>query len=200
MTRSSDVFLICTWTNGWANNRNAVDFGRHCAHYDVTVMRVPCVYIRVNNLEYTRIYHLFIFGVTIYCIEVVISNKFSLSNKAGFILHARIYTRIRRLSTQLFILLLLFAPSAYADCRCQSSNTLNFQCQRRHSSLSRKPSKVTEGDALLCIGTYADVYRRIRSPVYTFIQGATRYAVATHRQPQAWTSEPAAGAWSINLN
>ena len=26
--------LICTWTNGWANNRYAGDFGRHRAHYD----------------------------------------------------------------------------------------------------------------------------------------------------------------------
>ena len=53
-------------------------------------------------------------------------------------------------------------------------------------------------DALFCIGTYADVYRRIRSPVYTFIHGATcaMHAVETHRQPQAWTSAPAAGAYT----
>ena len=31
--------LICTWTNGWAKNRNAGDLRRHCAHYDVTLMR-----------------------------------------------------------------------------------------------------------------------------------------------------------------
>ena len=30
--------LICTWTNGWANNRNAGDLRRHRVHYDVTVM------------------------------------------------------------------------------------------------------------------------------------------------------------------
>ena len=29
---------ICAWTNGWANNRDAGDLRRHCAHYDVTVM------------------------------------------------------------------------------------------------------------------------------------------------------------------
>ena len=31
--------LICAWTNGWANNRDAGDLRRHRAHYDVTVMR-----------------------------------------------------------------------------------------------------------------------------------------------------------------
>ena len=31
--------LICTWTNGWANYRDAGDSRRHCAHYDVTVMK-----------------------------------------------------------------------------------------------------------------------------------------------------------------
>ena len=30
--------LICTWINGWVNNREAGDSGRHCAHYDVIVM------------------------------------------------------------------------------------------------------------------------------------------------------------------
>ena len=32
------LFLICAWTNGWVNNRDAGDLGRHRAHYDVTVM------------------------------------------------------------------------------------------------------------------------------------------------------------------
>ena len=30
--------LICVWINGWINNREAGDFRRHPAHYDVTVM------------------------------------------------------------------------------------------------------------------------------------------------------------------
>ena len=30
--------LICVWTNGWANHRDAGDLRRHRAHYDVTVM------------------------------------------------------------------------------------------------------------------------------------------------------------------
>ena len=31
--------LICTWTHGWANNREAGDLRRHCDHYDATVTR-----------------------------------------------------------------------------------------------------------------------------------------------------------------
>ena len=30
--------LICSWTNGWANNRDDRSFRCHCTHYDVTVM------------------------------------------------------------------------------------------------------------------------------------------------------------------
>ena len=30
--------LICAWTNGWVNNRNAGGLRRHRSHYDVTVM------------------------------------------------------------------------------------------------------------------------------------------------------------------
>ena len=50
VTRSFDVFLIlfywwhrfsfliCAWTNGWANNQDDGDLRRHCAYYDITVM------------------------------------------------------------------------------------------------------------------------------------------------------------------
>ena len=38
--RGALVFsLICAWINAWVNNREAGDVKRHCAHYDVTVMR-----------------------------------------------------------------------------------------------------------------------------------------------------------------
>ena len=30
--------LVCTWTNGWANSRDAGELRRLSAHYDVTVM------------------------------------------------------------------------------------------------------------------------------------------------------------------
>ena len=29
--------MICAWTNGWVNNRDADHFRRRCTHYDVTV-------------------------------------------------------------------------------------------------------------------------------------------------------------------
>ena len=41
-TKASDAELLCfrwsAWINGWANNREAGDLRRHCAHYVVTVM------------------------------------------------------------------------------------------------------------------------------------------------------------------
>ena len=35
--------LICAWTNGWANNRDADGLRRHRAHYDVTVMDIMLI-------------------------------------------------------------------------------------------------------------------------------------------------------------
>ena len=34
--------MMCAWTNGWANNRDAGDLGCHIAHCDVTVMSSYC--------------------------------------------------------------------------------------------------------------------------------------------------------------
>ena len=31
--------LICAWINGWVKNCEAGDLRRHCAHYDVTIIR-----------------------------------------------------------------------------------------------------------------------------------------------------------------
>ena len=36
--RALVFYLICAWTNSSVNNRDDGDLGRHCAHYDVTVM------------------------------------------------------------------------------------------------------------------------------------------------------------------
>ena len=36
--RSFYAFLICAWTNGWANNRGTGDLRRHHAHYEAIVM------------------------------------------------------------------------------------------------------------------------------------------------------------------
>ena len=41
--------LICAWTNGWANNRDASDFRRHGAHYDVTVMKL--YYVMISHAQ-----------------------------------------------------------------------------------------------------------------------------------------------------
>ena len=38
VTRSLMFSLICSWTNGWVNNRDAGDLRRHHTHYDVVVM------------------------------------------------------------------------------------------------------------------------------------------------------------------
>ena len=38
VTRSFDVLFYLRWINGWVNNREAGDFRRHRAHYDVIVM------------------------------------------------------------------------------------------------------------------------------------------------------------------
>ena len=46
--------LICTWTNGWVNSRDAGDLRRHCAHYDVTI---------IDNGEFNNIL------VTIHCLH-----------------------------------------------------------------------------------------------------------------------------------
>ena len=57
VTRGFDVlFFICAWTNGWANNRDAVDLRRHGAHYDITVMNL------INNLKFN------IFNLRVVCL------------------------------------------------------------------------------------------------------------------------------------
>ena len=37
-------YLICAWINGWVNHREAGDFRRHRAHYDVIVMHRPVIF------------------------------------------------------------------------------------------------------------------------------------------------------------
>ena len=39
------LYLICAWTNGWVNNREAGDLSRHRPHYDVTVIDTKCAII-----------------------------------------------------------------------------------------------------------------------------------------------------------
>ena len=40
--------LLCTWLNGWVSNREAGDSRRHCAHYDVIVMRLAS--LEISNM------------------------------------------------------------------------------------------------------------------------------------------------------
>ena len=88
------------------------------------------------------------------------------------------YTRACRHSCLYFCRRLRPAHTrAYADCRRQSSNMLNFHGQRRPALAFQPITKAPErpsprADALFCIGTYAGVFPRIRSRVYTFIHGA----------------------------
>ena len=58
--RGAFVFSeICTWINGWVNNREAGDLRRHDAHYDVTVIHQinSCVsaYTARHNSTYTHL-------------------------------------------------------------------------------------------------------------------------------------------------
>ena len=43
--------LICTWTNGWINNRDADDLRRHRAHYDVTEMYTTILFRSTGSTE-----------------------------------------------------------------------------------------------------------------------------------------------------
>ena len=68
--------------------------------------------------------------------------------------------------------------------------------QRRHSSQSRKRSKVTEGRRIVL---HRDACGRIPmhtlACLYFYPRRNLRYAVTMRRQPQAWTSALAAGAY-----
>ena len=122
--------------------------------------------------------------------------------------YAGVYTRIRRLSAQLFILLSPVAPSAYARIRRLSPSKF------KHVELSR-PAQTSAGisanyesasrspraEALFCIGPYAGVYTNTLACLYFYPRRNLRYTVAMHRQPQAWIFAPLPAhtrAWSIN--
>ena len=58
--------LICAWTNGWINNRDAGNLRRHRAHYDITVIAgqqviigftVCCSTSNVSMTQHTRMRH-----------------------------------------------------------------------------------------------------------------------------------------------
>ena len=48
--------LICVWINDWVNNREAGDFRRYCAHYDVIVMtKSRCQWYQTTWLSCTSV-------------------------------------------------------------------------------------------------------------------------------------------------
>ena len=47
------IMLICDRINGWVNNREAGDWRRHFAHYDVTIMKTS-VFWYTNDCEITH--------------------------------------------------------------------------------------------------------------------------------------------------
>ena len=47
-------YLICTWTNGWVNARNAGDLIGHRAHYDVTAMDWHLNDHHISKLKYHK--------------------------------------------------------------------------------------------------------------------------------------------------
>ena len=130
--------------------------------------------------------------------------------KAGFILHARVCARIRaytrayadcRRSCLYFCRRLRPAHTrAYVDCRRQSSNLLNFQGQHRPAQAFQPITKALQGHRGLTRGSDRDVCGRIPTHtlacLYFYPRRNLRYAVAMHRQPQAWTSAPAAGVYA----
>ena len=46
--------LICTWTNGWVNNRYTGDFRRHRAYYDATSMSTVYTIIQIFGTDYQK--------------------------------------------------------------------------------------------------------------------------------------------------
>ena len=134
--------------------------------------------------------------------------------------YACVYVRIRRLSAQLFILLSLVVPSAYARiCRLSQSKFEHVEVSRPAQTSAgippnrESPPRSQRADTLFCIGIYADIYRRTCSRVYAFIHGATcamqlrrpgrRKCGHLHRlmaHTRAWSINPALGLFLAQLN
>ena len=56
--------LICAWTKGWANNRDAGDLRRHCTHYDVTAMIKDWLKVSKLLLGVKKTNHIVLSGIT----------------------------------------------------------------------------------------------------------------------------------------
>ena len=57
--------LICSWINGWVNNREAGDLRRYSTHYDVIVMNKMTLQVVIGSLTYWgRVTHICVGNVT----------------------------------------------------------------------------------------------------------------------------------------
>ena len=54
VTQSFVFSLICAWTNGWANNRDAGDLRCHRAHYDFTVIIKTTIVLSSGTVIFWR--------------------------------------------------------------------------------------------------------------------------------------------------
>ena len=88
--RGALVFcLICAWTNGWVNNRDAGDLRRHRAHYDImtAVMLLKHIkkqHIFVHKVDRGQQYH-----INLFVLNYVV---FFLSNRDYTMRHGINYT------------------------------------------------------------------------------------------------------------
>ena len=153
------------------------------------------LFARIDMEHTALIWHLFDNGVSISCAGVAIIRVWAayirvwaaiIRVKPGLYsvrAYARVYARIRAHTPTVGAAVYTSVAGCAQRIRAHTPTVADkvqtcwtFKAsadQRRHSSQSRKRSNVTEGWRVVLIGTYADVYRRIRSPVYTFIHGAT---------------------------
>ena len=60
--------LICAWTNGWANNRDADDLRRHGSHHDVTLMM--SWFSKCRTWGFCSLYQLY--PIPVFCIGLVL--------------------------------------------------------------------------------------------------------------------------------
>ena len=72
--RALMLSLICTWINGWVNNREADGLIRHSAHYDVTVMPI---------YQMMTLWHRNIFCVTGYLRRECIAHRWFPTQRAS---------------------------------------------------------------------------------------------------------------------
>ena len=64
-------YLMCAWINGWVNNGEAGDLRRHCAPYNVTVMRSVYRHMCSTFMMYAHIHNNYAHCSPFSCLVVV---------------------------------------------------------------------------------------------------------------------------------